>query len=212
MSMQGTRELGATDGPSADARPAAPHRRARWLIAVLAALTLCGAGLGIWWWQRPADPMTEATEAAIRQVAASGGPKGWSATEPVQLFSGLSGGTARQQRGGLDFAVNDVDGVKDAFIVTWTTTATPATAAASCDALAAWMAQVVQDPDSKDAADSCRAVIGKPPNGETSLFTSYGTEPGPDGRYMVAAAARAQAPPEVALYVNLDFEAQDSAA
>ncbi|MGX6600804.1 hypothetical protein ACWKSP_01505 [Micromonosporaceae bacterium Da 78-11] len=207
----------STGSPSADSRPAAARpsagrRLSRRTIATVAVVIAVGVGVAIWAGQRSTDPRSAATDAAIRRIADAGGPAGWVPADPVPLLEVGTPTGDRQRHNGIDFTVSSNDDVRTGFIVTWTTTAAPPSAATTCDALVGWAATVVDDPEATpqetaDAAASCRAVVAKPPAGETALFTSHGSPPGPTGRYLFAAAATADVAPDVTLYATLTFEA-----
>ena len=171
------------------------------VLAGLAVLALTAAGLAVRSWSRSPDAGAAATEVALRQTAATGGPAGWTVTDPVPILPSTDPAPATR-RHGLVVAIDGGDGAETGFTATWTATVSPSSAAASCAALAAWAERVVAAP-AETFRSSCRDAVGDSP--DSAVFTSHGTSPGPAGRYMVVAMADSDSPSEVVLYATLIF-------
>ncbi|MET0422365.1 MAG: hypothetical protein ABW046_00725 [Actinoplanes sp.] len=147
----------------------------RRMVAVLLALVLLVAGGGLAWTQlRPDDPRAAATDVALDDLVSLGGPAGWMSYGVDELFP--RPGQKAEQHGDLAVLVEEGGA---GFTAYWTVLEPTE---ADCAALAEWTDLAVPSEEPGTVAADCRAAAGAP-----GVFTSRGTEPGPDGRYLFSA-------------------------
>lgn len=157
-------------------------------------------------WTGDDDPAVAATDAAIRRTAALGGPRDFTATDPVPLLEGDPPEYRHETRHGLDVAVQDATGDATGFLAGWETTVPRSSPPAPCDALADWVIRVLDDAAQRPrVVSACRDALAAPPH-ETGVFaTSAGGSDGP-GRDTVGTATRSLADEGTSLYVVLSFD------
>jgi len=180
---------------------AVTERPAGRLVIAFAMALVIAAGLAVWLWPRSSGPRTEATEAALHDALAIGGPTGWTSAEPVSLLPQADQTGRTESRDGVLVGIERDGDAETGFTTTWTTTVdTLETADTACGALAAWAVRAVGHPAPAEVQISCRAAVD-------GTFASHGTAAPSGGRKMFYAFADdAAVPSGVVLTASLTFD------
>ncbi|MCW2136386.1 hypothetical protein [Actinoplanes cyaneus] len=171
------------------AQPLTAPRRRRPIVVALGVLLVVVVALAAWIWARPPSPTAE-RDLALRGALASGGPSGWELVADPGLDT--SDDAEWTQQDGRPVLLGG-----NGFTLVW---AMSPAGPQACAALADWAARRFAAEAGKGVTDSCPAALASKSD-DDKVFTDYGTEPGPHGRYLFSARTRAGA-----IFAGLTYE------